>query len=109
MNPHFLFNGLTVLYSLSLKDSRETSSAIIKLSDILRYVIYGSSNATVSLASEAKILRDYIDLQRYRIHPSTKVEYVEHLDNDVSIAPMIFLPLLENAIQNMARVLYQRN
>lgn len=100
VNPHFLFNGLTVLYSLSLKDSRETSSAIIKLSDILRYVIYGSSNATVSLASEAKILRDYIDLQRYRIHPSTKVEYVEHLDNDVSIAPMIFLPLLENAFKH---------
>jgi sensor histidine kinase YesM len=100
VNPHFLFNSLTVLYSLSLEDKKETSSAIIKLSDILRYVIYKSSESNVSLTSEAQILRDYIDLQRYRIHPSTRVEYSEHLHADVSIAPMLFLPLLENAFKH---------
>jgi sensor histidine kinase YesM len=100
VNPHFLFNSLTVLYSLSLKDHRDTSSAIIKLSDILRYVIYQSSENTVSLASEAAILRDYIDLQRYRVHPTTHIEFTEHLDSDAPVAPMLFLPLVENAFKH---------
>ncbi|MEI9921545.1 MAG: histidine kinase [Bacteroidota bacterium] len=100
VNPHFLFNGLTVLYTLSFNNNNETSSAIIKLSDILRYVIYKSPDNRVSLASEASILRDYIDLQRYRVHPDTKIEYVENLHDDVTIAPMLFLPLLENAFKH---------
>lgn len=100
VNPHFLFNGLTVLYTLSLKDSKETSSAIIKLSDILRYVIYHSSENTVKLSSEASILRDYIDLQRYRVHPTTKIKFHESISKDVSVSPMLFLPLVENAFKH---------
>jgi len=101
VNPHFLFNGLTVLYTLSLKDSRETSSAIIKLSDILRYVIYRSNDEKVSLASEAAILKDYIDLQRYRVHPTTQIDFVESfLANNAVVAPMLFLPLVENAFKH---------
>jgi sensor histidine kinase YesM len=76
VNPHFLFNGLTVLYSLSVRDSKETPSAIIKLSDILRYVIYQSSENTVKLSSEAVLIRDYIDLQRYRVHPTTRIDFI---------------------------------
>jgi sensor histidine kinase YesM len=100
VNPHFLFNALTVVYSLSLKDSGETSSAIIKLSDILRYVIYKSSETSVSLASEAEILRSYIDLQRYRVHPTTEIGFTAELDSDASIAPVLFLPLVENAFKH---------
>lgn len=100
VNPHFLFNGLTVLYSLSLKDSKETSSAIIKLSDILRYVIYQSTESTVKLSSEASILRDYIDLQRYRVHPTTQIDFVDEISADVMLSPMLFLPLVENAFKH---------
>jgi len=100
VNPHFLFNSLTVIYSLSLWDNRQTSLAVIKLSDILRYVIYKSTESTASLTSEVEILRDYIDLQRYRIHPTTRIEFTEHVDNDVSITPMLFLPLVENAFKH---------
>ena len=100
VNPHFLFNGLTVLYSLSLKDNKETSSAIIKLSDILRYVIYQSAENTVKLSSEAAILRDYIDLQRYRVHPTTQIDFVDEIATDVSVSPMLFLPLVENAFKH---------
>jgi sensor histidine kinase YesM len=101
VNPHFLFNSLTVLYTLALKDSKATSSAIIKLSDILRYVIYQSSQATVTLASEASILRDYIDLQQYRIHPSTRIGYTENIsDGNAVVAPMLFLPLVENSFKH---------
>jgi LytS/YehU family sensor histidine kinase len=100
VNPHFLFNGLTVLYSLSLKDSKETSSAIIKLSDILRYVIYQSSESSVKLSSEAILIRDYIDLQRYRVHPTTKIDFVYEITDRNSISPMLFLPLVENAFKH---------
>ena len=100
VNPHFLFNALNVVYTLSLKDSKETSAAVIKLSDILRYVTYDASTPKVKLSSEATILRDYIDLQKYRVHPTTKIEFSEDITEDVSIAPMLFLPLVENAFKH---------
>jgi len=100
VNPHFLFNGLTVLYSLSVRDSKETSSAIIKLSDILRYVIYQSSENSVKLSSEAVLIQDYIDLQGYRVHPTTKINFVYEITDRNSISPMLFLPLVENAFKH---------
>jgi len=101
VNPHFLFNGLTILYALSLKESQETSAAVIKLSDILRYMIYQSSADSVSLGSEAKLMHDYIDLQRYRVHPSTLIEFSEEInDYGFKISPLLFLPLVENAFKH---------
>lgn len=101
VNPHFLFNSLTVLYTLSLKDSKETSSAVIKLSDILRYVIYQSSQKTVTLGSEAKLIHDYIDLHRYRVHPTTRMEFTETIkDENTLVSPMLFLPLVENSFKH---------
>jgi hypothetical protein len=101
VNPHFLFNSLTVLYTLALKDSKDTSSAIIKLSDILRYVIYQSSQSSVTLGSEARILRDYIDLQQYRVHPTTRIEFTEKIsDENTRVTPMLFLPLVENSFKH---------
>ena len=101
VNPHFLFNSLTVLYTLSLRDSKETPSAIIKLSDILRYVIYQASQASVTLESEARILRDYVDLQRYRVHPSTRIEISETISSEsITVSPMLFLPLVENSFKH---------
>jgi sensor histidine kinase YesM len=101
VNPHFLFNSLTVLYTLSLKNMKETSEAIIKLSDIMRYVIYQSNETAVSISSEAAILRDYIDLQRYRVHPTTRITFVDAISSDrCKVAPMLFLPLIENSFKH---------
>ena len=101
VNPHFLFNSLTVLYSLSLKDSAETSGAIIRLSDILRYVIYESSTGKVPLRSEVELIQNYIGLQRYRIHPSTRVEFNTAIaDENVQVMPMLCLPLVENSFKH---------
>jgi sensor histidine kinase YesM len=101
VNPHFLFNSLTILYALSIKNSSETPGAILRLSEILRYVIHQSSGPAVTLRSELMILESFIGLQRYRIHPSTEVELVELITNDdVMIAPMLFLPLLENSFKH---------
>jgi len=101
VNPHFLFNSLTILYALAIRNSTETPDAILKLSEILRYVIHQSSGPAVTLRSELRILQDFIGLQRYRIHPSTQVELIESIANDnVLIAPMLFLPLLENCFKH---------
>jgi len=100
VNPHFLFNSLTVLYSLALRKAGETPEAIIKLSDILRYVIYESNAMYVSLQSEVKVLRDYIHLQRYRIGSEAAINFDVALEEDVSIAPMILLQLVENSFKH---------
>jgi hypothetical protein len=104
VNPHFLFNSLTVLYSLALKKANETSDAIIKLSDILRYVIYESAGGRVALASEINLIRNYIDLQRYRINENTRVTFDTAVDDeDIQIAPMLLLPLIENSFKHGAK------
>jgi hypothetical protein len=101
VNPHFLFNSLTVLYSLSLKNSNDTPGAIIKLSDILRYVIYESGTEKVSLASEIMLIRNYLDLQQYRTDPSARINFTVDADNqNIFIEPMIFLPLIENSFKH---------
>jgi sensor histidine kinase YesM len=100
VNPHFLFNSLTVLYSLALRKATETPEAIIKLSDILRYVIYESNALYVPLRSEVKVLHDYIHLQRYRIGTEAAITFEVVLKEDVSIAPMILLQLVENSFKH---------
>lgn len=100
VNPHFLFNSLTVLYSLALRKAAETPEAIIKLSDILRYVIYESNALYVSLQSEVKVIHDYIHLQRYRIGSEAVITFDVALEDDVSIAPMILLQLVENSFKH---------
>jgi two-component sensor histidine kinase len=101
VNPHFLFNSLNVLYSLAMKKKPETPDAIIRLSDILRYVIYESGKETVTLNSEIELLNNYLQLQQYRVDASSKIEFVQDVTNgEIRIAPMLLLPLLENSFKH---------
>lgn len=101
VNPHFLFNSLSVLYSLALRESKDAPGAIMQLSDILRYVIYDSNHNTVALSSEIDLINNYIGLQRYRVHGSTKIDFhVEVSNPTVRVMPMTFLPLLENSFKH---------
>jgi hypothetical protein len=101
VNPHFLFNSLTVLYSLALKHAAETPGAIIKLSDILRYVIYESAAGEVPLTSEITLLHNYIDLQRYRVDASARITFdTDVQDPAIPIVSMILLPLVENSFKH---------
>lgn len=100
VNPHFLFNSLNVLYSLALKKSKESPDAIIRLSDILRYVIYESSKDLVKLSSEVRLIEDYLTLQRYRIDNTSNIDFSLNLDQDNTIAPMLLLPLVENSFKH---------
>jgi hypothetical protein len=101
INPHFLFNSLNVLYSLVLKKSEESPDAIIKLSDILRYVIYETKKEYVSLSEEIKLINDYLDLQKFRIDNDSTVDFKYVIENNnLKIAPMLLLPLVENSFKH---------
>jgi len=100
VNPHFLFNSLNVLYSLALKESKESPDAIIRLSDILRYVIYEANKDFVKISSEIKLISDYLALQKYRIDSSSKIDFKSNIEVDSDIAPMLLLPLVENSFKH---------
>lgn len=101
VNPHFLFNSLNVLYSLAMKNRKETPEAILKLSDILRYVIYDSNSDLVDLSSEVNLINNFIELQSFRIGKDTRIKFSSDIkDEGIKIAPMLFLPLLENAYKH---------
>lgn len=100
LNPHFMFNSLNNIYSLSLKKSDQTPTAIIKLGDILRYVIYEANAEKVRLKMEIKLIEDYIDLQRIR-SDNPQIEFVKELhDDERMISPLLFLPLIENGFKH---------
>jgi len=100
INPHFLFNSLNVLYSLTLKRANETAEAIIMLSDILRYVIYDSNKETVSISSEVKLITNYLSLQKHRIDSDTSINFETNIHEEIQVTPMLFLPLVENSFKH---------
>jgi sensor histidine kinase YesM len=100
INPHFLFNSLNVIYSLALKNDKVTAEVILKLSDILRYVIYDSTQDKVTLDSEVLLLKKYIELQNYRVEDSASINFISKIEEDVKIAPLIFLTLVENSFKH---------
>lgn len=100
VNPHFLFNALNNIYSLSLNKSGKTTQAVLKLSSILRYMLYESNKKQVSLKSEIETINDYIELQKLRF--TDKVTVIFELIGDPSdfqIEPLLLLPVIENAFK----------
>ena len=100
INPHFLFNSLNVIYSLTLKKDDMASEVVLKLSDILRYVIYDSQQDKVTLSSEVVLLQNFIDLQRYRIEDTTPINFTTQIQQNVKVAPLLFLTLVENSFKH---------
>jgi hypothetical protein len=100
INPHFLFNTLNSLYILALKKSDKAPEAILKLSDIMRYVLTESSESLVPLDSEIKYLNQYIDLQQLRLTEKVEVQ-MDIIGNTESylISPLLFITFIENAFQ----------
>jgi LytS/YehU family sensor histidine kinase len=96
INPHFLFNSLNVIYAMALENKAHVDSAIIELSDILRYVIYDADTPNTPLKDEVKLIDSYIAFQTHRI--KTKVYFKKEIENkNFKVYPMLFLPLIENA------------
>lgn len=100
INPHFLFNALNNIYSLSIRNSIKTPDMILKLSAMLRYVLYDSEGKKVPLYKEVDYIKNFIDFQRVKIEgiPNIHVD-IERIDGQVMIEPMLLIPFIENAFK----------
>jgi sensor histidine kinase YesM len=100
VNPHFLFNSLNSIYSLSIQKSGKTTESILKLSNLLRYMIYETESELVPLQKEFDYISDYIELQKLRITGKTEVNYsLPNGQINYSIEPLLLIPVIENAFK----------
>jgi len=100
-NPHFLFNTLNNIYALARKKSDDTADVVMKLSKLLRFMLYESQKRTVSIADEMQVLTDYIELEKIRYNENLKVDFNRAVDNALQpVAPLILLPFVENAFKH---------
>ncbi|MCT4640089.1 MAG: histidine kinase [Bacteroidales bacterium] len=101
VNPHFLFNTLNNIYSLVYKKSDKAPESVLKLSGIMRYMLYESNEDYVNISKELEYLNNYIELQKIRYANPDKINYnITGENTDAQIAPMIFIPFIENSFKH---------
>jgi len=101
VNPHFFFNTLNNIYSLVYKKSDDAPAALLKLSEIMRYMIYDSKTDTVPLPNELEHLENYLELEKLRLKDPNFISY--QVDGDAAgkmIPPMLLLSFVENAFKH---------
>lgn len=102
INPHFLFNTLNNLYALSLKKSDKAPELILRLSEMMRYMLYECNHKTVALEREIQYIQNYLELERVRYGDKARIEF-DYAGDDpepYQIAPLLFIPFLENAFKH---------
>lgn len=101
LNPHFLFNSLNNIYSLAYQKSDKTADAILKLSEIMRYMIYESNDSWADLSREVEYLNSYVELQRLRFKDGAAVEVnIQGEIDGQKIVPLILISFVENAFKH---------
>lgn len=101
INPHILFNNLNNIYSLSEQQDPRTSETILKLSDIIRYALYESTEDRVLLSKELNYLADYIELQKIQVEGRGSVKFeIEGSSEGYTIAPLLLVPFVENCFKH---------
>ena len=101
IHPHFLFNTLNTIYGLALKQSKDTPDVILKLSNLLDYILYQVNSSKVSLKDEILHIKEYTELEKIRFQYTLKVTFnYDKTCEDVEIAPMLFIPFVENAFKH---------
>jgi LytS/YehU family sensor histidine kinase len=106
INPHFLFNTLNNIYSLTSQESPEAPAAVavLQLAELMRYLLYESAADTVPLSKEVSHLQSFLSLQRLRLPGASAESLRFNIATDIPphypIAPMLLLPLVENAFKH---------
>ncbi|WP_342646969.1 sensor histidine kinase [Mucilaginibacter sp. CSA2-8R] len=101
INPHFLFNSLNSIYSLAYQRANNTPEAILKLSEIMRYMLYECNDNKVDLAHELQYLQNFIDLQKIRFGANGHVDFrVEGIITYQRIVPLLLISFIENAFKH---------
>jgi len=100
LNPHFLFNVLNNIYSHSLLKSDITPSIVLKLSNLMSYILYDCKAKLVSLQKEVEFIKNYIELEKIRLEKDIEITYNINNVNQALIPPLLFIPLIENAFKH---------
>ena len=101
LNPHFLFNTLNNIDTLISVNQEKASEAVIKLSEIMRFVLYEANNDRIPLEKEISYLESYISLQQLRLKNPFFVKFTNDVEcSGIKIAPMLFIPFVENAFKH---------
>jgi two-component system LytT family sensor kinase len=101
INPHFLYNTLNYIYSLAIPVSDKMASAVLRLSDLMRYTLTENEDGKVSLEKEVEYLASYIELFRMRFEPAFHVSFkVEGSNLQLRIASLLLIPFVENAFKH---------
>ena len=100
-NPHFLFNTLNNIYSLARDKSDLAAESILRLSKILRFMLYETGGNYIAIEQELQIIRDYVDLEKLRYDESLRVNFNNDIeDMKQAIPPLLLMPLVENAFKH---------
>ncbi len=103
MHPHFLFNTLNNLYGLTLEGSEAAPDVVLRIAELLDYILYRCERPFVPLAGEVEHLRTYLELERLRYDERVQVSFdVDRGLPEVCIAPLLFVPLVENSFKHGA-------
>lgn len=101
IHPHFLFNTLNTMYGFALKKADETPEMILKLSNLLDYLLYQIDKPFVLLSDEIAHIKDYIELEKIRFNNTLSVSFItKDIDPEIKIAPMLLLPFVENSFKH---------
>ncbi|MAZ73008.1 MAG: histidine kinase [Flavobacteriaceae bacterium] len=101
IHPHFLFNTLNTMYGLALKKAAQTPDMILKLSNLLDYLLYQTEKPLVSISEEIEHIEDYIALEKMRFNDTLNVSMdVKLASEHTTIAPMLLLPFVENSFKH---------
>ena len=101
VSPHFLFNSLNSIYSLTVQQSEHAPLAVVKLSELLRYMIYQANREFVSLSEELRYIENFIELQKLRLASDMNIRFEVDVSNkSVEIEPMLLIPIVENTFKH---------
>ena len=101
INPHFLFNTLNSLYALTLKKSDKAPDIVLKLSEMMRYMLYECNEPYVFLSKEVHYIKNYLDLEKLRQGKKVEIDFqVAGSISDQKIAPLMFMSFIENCFKH---------
>lgn len=101
IQPHFFFNTLNNLYALTLGQSKQAPDVVLKLSEIMEYILYDARESEIRLLKEIKYIQNYIDLEKLRLRDRVIVQV--NMQGDIegkSVPPLLFLPFIENCFKH---------
>nr|WP_321450348.1 histidine kinase [uncultured Carboxylicivirga sp.] len=101
IHPHFLFNTLNTIYGLAIKKSEHTPEVILRLSNLLDYILYQIHQPQVALKEEIAHIEEYIELEQIRFKDHLLINFTKHVNGDsITTAPMLLIPFVENAFKH---------